>query len=71
MSTFLLVPGAWLDGWCWQHVAGDLHATGHTVIPASPEDIAAHWHRRQPQIDGIDDLVFPEHGVIKTAAERK
>jgi hypothetical protein len=40
-------------------------------IPASPEDIAAHWHRMQPQISGIDDLVFAERGAIKAGAERK
>jgi pimeloyl-ACP methyl ester carboxylesterase len=32
VSTFLFVPGAWLGGWCWRDVAGDLRAAGHTVI---------------------------------------
>ena len=32
MTTFLMVPGAWLGGWCWRDVAADLRAGGHRVI---------------------------------------
>lgn len=32
MATFLLVPGAWLGGWCWRDVAANLRASGHTVL---------------------------------------
>jgi pimeloyl-ACP methyl ester carboxylesterase len=32
MATFLLVPGAWLGGWCWRDVAASLRASGHTVL---------------------------------------
>jgi hypothetical protein len=35
MSTFLVVPGAWLGGWCWRDVAAHLRAAGHTVIGAT------------------------------------
>src|SRR4030095_7839302 len=35
MATFLLVPGAWLGGWCWRDVAPHLQAGGHTVIAAT------------------------------------
>jgi pimeloyl-ACP methyl ester carboxylesterase len=31
MSTFVLVPGAWLGAWVWQAVAGGLRAFGHEV----------------------------------------
>src|SRR5512138_3118555 len=35
MAVFLLVPGAWLGGWCWGHVASRLQVDGHTVISAT------------------------------------
>ncbi|HEX6686625.1 MAG TPA: alpha/beta hydrolase [Candidatus Limnocylindrales bacterium] len=31
MSTFVLVPGAWLGAWVWQAVADGLRALGHDV----------------------------------------
>ena len=31
MSTFVLVPGAWLGAWVWQTVADGLRALGHEV----------------------------------------
>jgi pimeloyl-ACP methyl ester carboxylesterase len=31
MSTFVLVPGAWLGGWAWSAVAADLRDRGHDV----------------------------------------
>jgi pimeloyl-ACP methyl ester carboxylesterase len=31
MSTFVLVPGAWLGAWVWQAVAGGLRGLGHQV----------------------------------------
>jgi pimeloyl-ACP methyl ester carboxylesterase len=30
--TFVLVPGAWLGGWCWQPVAGLLADRGYPVL---------------------------------------
>ena len=32
MSTYVLVHGAWLGGWCWQRVARRLRAAGHEVF---------------------------------------
>lgn len=31
MGTFVLVPGAWLGGWCWRRVTGRLRDAGHEV----------------------------------------
>jgi pimeloyl-ACP methyl ester carboxylesterase len=31
MSTFVLVPGAWLGGWCWRRLTPLLRAAGHEV----------------------------------------
>ncbi|MCC9307319.1 alpha/beta hydrolase [Kitasatospora sp. RB6PN24] len=35
MSIFVLVPGAWLDGWAWQQVAAELTAAGHRAVPVT------------------------------------
>ncbi len=32
MASFVLVPGAWLGGWCWSKVAGILRGAGHHVL---------------------------------------
>ncbi|GIH04581.1 esterase [Rhizocola hellebori] len=35
MSTFVLVPGAWLGAWAWQHVARALKELGHRAHPVT------------------------------------
>jgi pimeloyl-ACP methyl ester carboxylesterase len=60
MSTFLLVAGAWLGGWCWQHVAADLRANCHRVIPATLTGLGERAHLLSPDIDlhtHISDVV--------------
>ena len=32
MATYVLIPGAWLGGWCWDRVAPVLRAAGHQVV---------------------------------------
>ena len=44
MSTYLLVPGAWLGGWCWQHVTPGLRACGHKVIGATLTGLGERAH---------------------------
>jgi pimeloyl-ACP methyl ester carboxylesterase len=60
MSMFLLVPGAWLGGWCWRYVAADLRAAGHTVIPATLTGLGERAHLLSRKIDldtHVSDLV--------------
>ena len=60
MSTFLLVPGAWLGGWCWRYVADDLRAAGHKVIPATLTGLGERAHLLSREIDlhtHISDVV--------------
>jgi pimeloyl-ACP methyl ester carboxylesterase len=40
MSTFVLVPGAWLGAWVWQTVADGLRALGHEVHPVTLSGLA-------------------------------
>jgi pimeloyl-ACP methyl ester carboxylesterase len=56
MTTFVLVPGAWLGAWCWSEVADHLTGAGHDVhsltlpglaerageAPASSINLSAH-----------------------------
>jgi pimeloyl-ACP methyl ester carboxylesterase len=35
MSTFVLIPGAWLGAWAWDEVAEALRASGAEVLPIS------------------------------------
>jgi hypothetical protein len=44
MAAFLLVPGAWLGGWCWRDVAPHLQAGGHTVIAATLTGLGERAH---------------------------
>jgi pimeloyl-ACP methyl ester carboxylesterase len=44
MAAFLLVPGAWLGGWCWRDVAPHLRAGGHTVIAATLTGLGERAH---------------------------
>ena len=50
MPTLLLVPGAWLGGWCWRDVAVLLQASGHTVIAATLTGLGERAHLLSPQI---------------------
>lgn len=64
MATFLLVPGAWLGGWCWKQVALDLRAAGHVVIPATLTGLGERSHLLTREINlsvHIADIV----GIFK------
>jgi pimeloyl-ACP methyl ester carboxylesterase len=60
VSTFLLVPGAWLGGWCWLHVAHSLRPNGHRVISATLTGLGERAHLLSPDINldtHISDIV--------------
>jgi pimeloyl-ACP methyl ester carboxylesterase len=60
VATFLLVPGAWLGGWCWRDVAVSLRAAGHTVIPATLTGLGERAHLLSREIDletHVSDIV--------------
>ncbi len=56
MAAFLLVPGAWLGGWCWRDVASPLQAGGHAVIAATLTGLGERAHLLRPDI-GLDTHV--------------
>ncbi len=63
MAAFLLVPGAWLGGWCWRDVAPRLEAGGHTVIAATLTGLGERAHLLRPDI-GLDTHVADIMGLL-------
>jgi pimeloyl-ACP methyl ester carboxylesterase len=60
MATFLMVPGAWLGGWCWRDVATGLRPAGHRVIGATLTGLGerAHLASRETSLDThVTDVV--------------
>jgi pimeloyl-ACP methyl ester carboxylesterase len=51
MTTYVLVGGAWLGGWCWQRVARRLRDEGHDVYPATLTGLGERVHLASPQVD--------------------
>jgi len=50
MAVFLLVPGAWLGGWCWRDVANRLQAGGHSVVSATLTGLGERAHLLSPHV---------------------
>jgi pimeloyl-ACP methyl ester carboxylesterase len=60
MTTYVLVGGAWLGGWCWQGVARRLREEGHDVYPVTLTGLGERVHLASPEVDletHISDVV--------------
>jgi len=72
MTVFVLVPGAWLGGWCWRDVAAPLRRLGHSVVAVTLTGLGerAHLVSREIGLDThIGDLVGLLHyGDLKDVA---
>jgi pimeloyl-ACP methyl ester carboxylesterase len=51
MTTYVLVGGAWLGGWCWQMVARRLRDNGHDAYPATLTGLGERAHLASPEVD--------------------
>ena len=51
MTTYVLVGGAWLGGWCLQRVARRLRDEGHDVYPVTLTGLGERAHLASPEID--------------------
>lgn len=49
--AFILVPGAWLGGWCWRRVVPVLEAQGHTVLTPTLTGLGERSHLISPDVD--------------------
>jgi pimeloyl-ACP methyl ester carboxylesterase len=56
MTTYVLVAGAWLGGWCWQPVAARLRAQRHDVYPVTLTGLGERSHLASPEVD-VDTYV--------------
>jgi pimeloyl-ACP methyl ester carboxylesterase len=51
MTIYVLVPGAWLGGWCWQPVTTQLRAHGHDVYPVTLTGLGERSHLASREVD--------------------
>ena len=51
MTTYVLVGGAWLGGWCWLPVARRLRDKGHDAYPATLTGLGERAHLASLQVD--------------------
>lgn len=51
MTTYVLVGGAWLGGWCWQKVARRLRDEGHDAYPVTLTGLGERAHLASPEVD--------------------
>jgi pimeloyl-ACP methyl ester carboxylesterase len=71
MSTFALVHGAWLGGWCWERLTPELESKGHRVITMDlpVDDSSASFDDYADIVCGAiagilgDDLVLVGHSM--------
>jgi pimeloyl-ACP methyl ester carboxylesterase len=64
MATFVLVPGAWLGGWCWRDVATWLYAHGHRVVTPTLSGLGERAHLLTREI-GLHTHVADVTGVLR------
>lgn len=60
MTTYVLVPGAWICGWCWRRLAPLLRAVGHDIYTPTLTGLGERAHLAHPDIDldtHIQDVV--------------
>ena len=67
MTTYVLVPGAWLGGWAWQPVTDQLRDHGHEVHAVTLTGLGDRSGLATPQVD-LDTYISDVAGLIE--AER-
>jgi pimeloyl-ACP methyl ester carboxylesterase len=51
VTTYVLIGGGWLGGWCWQRVARRLREDGHDVYPVTLTGLGERVHLASPDVD--------------------
>src|SRR5215207_3362704 len=64
MSTYVLVPGAWLGGWSWQPVADQLRDHGHDVHAVTLTGLGDRSDLATPEVD-LDTYISDVAGLIE------
>ncbi len=65
MTAFVLVPGAWLGGWCWKRVVALLRAAGHEAFTPTLTGLGERRHLGGPQI-GLATHIQDVVGVLES-----
>ena len=50
MAVFVLVPGAWLGGWCWRKLTPLLRAAGHEAVIPTLTGVGERSHLAHPEV---------------------
>jgi pimeloyl-ACP methyl ester carboxylesterase len=64
MTTFVLVPGAWLGAWSWKRVVPQLEEEGHSAYPVTLTGMGERVHLASPGV-GIETAIQDVLNVIK------
>ena len=64
MTTYVLVPGAWLGGWSWQPVADQLRDHGHEVHAVTLTGLGDRSDLATPEVD-LDTYISDVAGLIE------
>jgi len=64
MSTFVLVPGAWLGAWAWKKVVPELESGGHSAYPVTLTGMGERVHLATEEV-GLETAVLDVLNVIK------
>jgi pimeloyl-ACP methyl ester carboxylesterase len=64
MTTFILVPGAWLGAWAWKRVVPLLEERGHVAYPITLSGVAERAHLASQEV-GMDTGIQDVLGVIR------
>jgi pimeloyl-ACP methyl ester carboxylesterase len=64
MTTYVLVPGAWLGGWSWQPVADQLRDRSHEVHAVTLTGLGDRSDLATPQVD-LDTYISDVTGLIE------
>lgn len=64
MSTYVLVPGAWLGGWVWKKIIPTLEEKGHKVYPVTLTGMGERVHLASKDT-GIETAIQDVLNVIK------
>lgn len=64
-STYVLVPGAWHGGWCWDEVRSLLEANGHRVYTPSLSGLGDRVHYNKDKEIGLETHINDVVNLIK------
>ena len=64
MTTFVLVPGAWLGGWVWKKVVPLLEEKGHKIHAVTLTGMGERVHLASKEI-GIETAIEDVLNIIK------